>query len=399
VERTAVDRCPGSLALHRAHDGWLARVRLPGGRVQAAQLQALARAAALGSGLVELTSRANLQLRGLAPGAAQELAAIVRAAGLLPSPAHDRARNVIASPVAGRHPHSRAHTDRVVAAIDAGLCADAALAALPGRFSFAVDDGSGLALEPVADVTLIARGERSYVLALAGQATAGDLQPADAAGAAVGAARAFLAEREARGAQAWRIAELQDGAAAVARRVGRRIGGPVATAAARTLGPGRLVQRDGRVAVSALAPLGRLEGPRLAALGRLSGEVRVGTARTVTILDLEPAVAARTEERLMALGLVLRPGSGWAGLTACAGLGRCQKARLDVLAAATARAQSRRPDAPAEHWAACERRCGERQRQPVAVAPAAAGAAILVRVQGRERPVGSLDQALAALGG
>lgn len=359
----------------------MARVRVPGGRLSAAQLAALARAAELGNGLVELTARANVQVRGLPADASEPLAELLRGCGLLRSDAHDRVRNVVASPLAGRHPDAVAETDAVVEGLDARLCADADLAELPGRFLFAVDDGSGLALGHTADVALLARNAETFVLALAGEVTT--VRTSSAAAAAVAAARAFLAER---GGE-WRVAEVPDGAAAVARRLGTCLVGPVAQQRA-VLTTGWIEQRDGRHALTALAPLGRLDADALAALG----DVRLSTERTITLVDQESRAA---ERELRGLGLVTEPGSGWAGLTACAGLGQCAKARADVRAAAAKRAADRRPGAPREHWAACERRCGERAGQPVAVTARVDGVA--VRAGGEERVVAGVPDALAVL--
>jgi sulfite reductase beta subunit-like hemoprotein len=389
------DCCPGAVALHEAQDGWLARVRVPGGRLGAEQLAALARGAELGNGLVDLTSRANVQLRGLPADVGGELAMDLHAAGLLPSPAHDRARNVISSPLAGRHPRACAETDEVVAAIDRGVCANPALAELPGRFLFAVDDGSGLALDHAADVALVARDTETYTLALGGQATTEPVASSGAGAVAAAAAGAFLAERESSGPSSWRIADLDGGSQAVADRLGVTIAGPLAAPIAPRLAPGRLAQRDGRCAITALVPLGRLDAAGLAGLASLVDEVRLGTGRTVTVVDVDGGALPELERGLAALGLVLERGSGWLGLTACAGLGRCPKARMDVRAAAAQRAGARRRGAPPEHWTACERRCGEHPGQPVAVAAGPDG--VRVRVQGSERIVESLDEALAVL--
>ncbi len=60
------DACPGALQVHQAADGALARVRLPGGMIAPAQLEALAHAASeWGSEAMELTSRGSIQIRAL----------------------------------------------------------------------------------------------------------------------------------------------------------------------------------------------------------------------------------------------------------------------------------------------------------------------------------------------
>src|SRR5690242_7820687 len=98
--RTAPDACPGALQTHPAADGGLARVRVPGGTLTAGQLRALAAAARdLGDGALELTSRGNVQLRGLTGSAEAELGDRLAAAGLLPSATHERVRNVVASTI------------------------------------------------------------------------------------------------------------------------------------------------------------------------------------------------------------------------------------------------------------------------------------------------------------
>ncbi|MET0319040.1 MAG: precorrin-3B synthase, partial [Rhodococcus fascians] len=80
--------------MHQAADGSLARVRLPGGVVTPAQMLVLSGAATeLGNGSMELTSRGNVQFRAVSDG--DELARRLSDAGLLPSPTHERVRNIL----------------------------------------------------------------------------------------------------------------------------------------------------------------------------------------------------------------------------------------------------------------------------------------------------------------
>ena len=58
--------CPGAWQPMETGDGWLVRVRPPLGQLSKAQMLALCDAAeTYGNGLIELTSRANIQLRGV----------------------------------------------------------------------------------------------------------------------------------------------------------------------------------------------------------------------------------------------------------------------------------------------------------------------------------------------
>jgi precorrin-3B synthase len=391
------DACPGVLRLHEAADGHLARVRLPGGRIDGRGLGAVALAATLGNDIVELTSRAGLQVRGLPGHGAEALALVLGAGGLVPSMAHDRVRNIAAPPLGGRGEGAAAETDMVVDRIDRALCGDDGLTALPGRFLFAVDDGTR-ALDPlVADVELAAEGE-GFRLRLAGEATGLAVSGEEAGEAATRAARAFLELAGAEAPDAWRVRDLPGGGRRLAEHLGldRREmpepgGARAATARAAAAAPRRrppaplgvTPQRDGRAAVAALAPLARLDSGQLRALAELlapGATVRFSPWRTLTFVDVPPGDARAFADELEALGLVVAPGSGWAGLSACAGLGACTRARADVRSGATLRAARRGDASPREHWSGCERGCGEPPDAAVTVVATPAG--VLVNREG-----------------
>ena len=208
--RSRADACPGVFAPHDAADGALARIRLPGGVIDAAALRVLAGCAEeLGDGRVHLTSRGNLQLRGLSRSPA--LAARLTDAGLLPSATHERVRNVLASPLSGIA-GGLADVRGLAAALDRGLCARPELAELPGRFLFALDDGRGDVAAEDPDLCWRAPGE----LLVAGVETGLVVAAADAVAVLLDAAEAFLALRAADGGTAWRAAELAEAPARIA---------------------------------------------------------------------------------------------------------------------------------------------------------------------------------------
>jgi precorrin-3B synthase len=339
----SLDACPGILTLHPARDGHVARIRLPGGYVSRAQWSGLATLATeFGDGCLDLTARGNVQLRGLAATAGEDLARRAVRAGLLPSGAHDRSRNVTASPLAGLG--GRPPLRRLVRALDTAIVADPVLAALPGRFLFAADDGTGGAGLAVSDVG-IRRDGRHAEVAVAGRLTGVRLPLGQAVTAVVTAARAAVGCGV--GSLVTRIADLADGGAAVAAAIGGMLG-PPAVAREGRLSLGTSDQAGCAVLIVA-APLGRLNSTQARLLGAMlrPGEVlRLATAgRLVIPLGVTPPQLARTE-------LIISDGHDLAGVTACSGMA-CRRAVADVRAAARPL-----PGHPRTHWAACPRGCG-----------------------------------------
>ncbi|WP_398981180.1 cobalamin biosynthesis protein CobG, partial [Streptomyces sp. I05A-00742] len=281
------DACPGALRLHTADDGALARVRLPGGLLTACQAEELsALAEELGDGNLDITSRGNIQLRGLAPTCGGELGHRLRAAGLLPSDRHERVRNVAASPLSGLDGKGHADLRAWVRALDRLLCADEEVTALSGRFLFGLDDGRGDIAALTPDVTLIAGPDGGQaVLCYAAGGPGLRIPAADAPGAAVVAARHFLAGH---GGTAWRVTELPAGRRPDVTALARRLADagitaePTAVPPARPAvpAPGPVPGPDGRTALSLAAPLGRLTAAQWRLLARTaaedgSGELRV----------------------------------------------------------------------------------------------------------------------------
>lgn len=146
--------CPSLHEPMATGDGLLVRVKPPGARLDSAALRVMADAAArFGNGVVELTRRGNLQIRGLRPGGVAPFAAAMVAAGLAdPDPAAERRRVVIPPPLAGDDPAvppgSLALADAIERLAPPGL---------PPKFCVAIEGGGVLAGTPAADIVIDAR--------------------------------------------------------------------------------------------------------------------------------------------------------------------------------------------------------------------------------------------------
>ncbi|MFI7895255.1 cobalamin biosynthesis protein CobG [Streptomyces sp. CACIS-1.16CA] len=356
--RDSGDACPGTLRLHRADDGALARVRVPGGVLSADRADALLAAAGrFGDGELHLTSRGNVQLRGLDAECAGGLAELLTAAGLLPSAAHERARNIVASPLAGLD--GSPPVSGWLSELDGLVCGSAAAASLSGRFLFALDDGRGDVDALGADVTLIAAGD-SCLLRIGASDEVFRVPSGEGPRAALLAAEAFL--RAARDSGAWRVKDLPDGVRAdLVRTVGAGAGPAVHRPRPRTATPPAPGAHASTSAISVDVPLGRLTSSQWRLLTetarRYGNELRLTPWRGIVV----PGPFAHDEavEALRALdaaGLITAPDSPWTGVGACIGHPGCAKSLSDVRAEAGAAVgpAGRLP----VYWSGCERRCG-----------------------------------------
>lgn len=335
------DRCPGVIRGHRAADGMLIRVRLPGGRTTAETLWALSRLAErFGNPELQLTSRAGIQLRGLPDPLPGTLVRSIEALGLLPSPQHDRVRNIVASPLTGIW-GGRADVGGLIGRLDRGLIADPALAQLPGRFLFALDDGRGDVVSRPFDLGYRALDTGSGLL-LVGAADLGFPISVDrVVPRLLELARNFTDARRESGA--WHVRDLR---AWRAELPGLRV---VAAPAPGPLLPLGVIGGVASVAV----PLGRLTPSQVEAVRQVAaGPVIITPWRGLILPGAAPALP-----RLTGAGLVADSDSPWSLLSACVGAPGCASARGSTreLAHALVGAGQLRTRT---HLSGCERRCG-----------------------------------------
>lgn len=179
--------CPGALRPMLSGDGLVVRVRPDGGRLTQAQAMGLGAAArAHGNGLIDLSARGNVQLRGVTDASHPALIDALRALDLIDTdPAAEARRNVLVTPFAD------AGTDWLARALGQAL---RGAPDLPGKFGFAVDTGPAPVLAEVsADIRLERAADGGLVLRCDGAALGAPVSEAEAPDAAIALSQWFVA--------------------------------------------------------------------------------------------------------------------------------------------------------------------------------------------------------------
>lgn len=384
------DNCPGTVRVHPAADGGLARLRFPGGRLRPTDWSALAQIATDHGGDLHLTSRGNIQVRGVRDEAL--LRDRVEAAGLLPSVAHDRVRNILASPMAGR---LAGHHDlgELPELLDAALVARQDLATLSGRFLFGVDDGSGDVLAHRPDLAAVvgaggAGGVGPVRLHVRGRDTGLRTTMAGAATVLVDAAAAFVSST----GRQWRVpasGELHDLVVVALGDHPLTTGSPAETGTSRSSAtsgssgtsgsPGEPAMTDGGtstavevppvgwvdtddglVSLLAVVPFGVVPARLAEFLGAIERPSTVSAERVIGLHGLTEGMAEQVVRVLAPMGMVFDAASPWVEVTACTGLPGCSRSLTDVRADATAAVHAGTlPVVGRQHWVGCDRACGD----------------------------------------
>jgi ferredoxin-nitrite reductase len=129
-----------------AEEAFMCRLRFAGGRVQAHQLRGVAKLAArFGQPMLQLTTRSNLQLRGIGAQAALDVLTGLLELGIVnQGSGGDGVRNIGASPTAGFDRRELIDTLPLAKRAQQRILSDRALQALPRKFTLAFDGGGAV---------------------------------------------------------------------------------------------------------------------------------------------------------------------------------------------------------------------------------------------------------------
>ena len=417
--------CPGALRPTESGDGLIARLKPTGGIVPLAQAVRIASwARRWGNGQIDLTSRANLQLRGLSPDGLQALQDALLAENMLDArPEGEAVRNVVASPLAGIDPDAMLDVRPLTWALERRLTSDDGLHALPAKFGFVIDDGGRFGLDDVvADIRFVGlRTADGSALAVGldgdGQTWLGPCRQDQMVDVAVVLARSFVESRKAvPGIRRMRDWVGAVGAVTIGECCGLR---PLAVMQPRRVVPllglhpisaaGHLHEsRDdgGNAAVAGLGlPFGRVSADNLAGLAeraiRSAGqELRLTPWRTMLI----PFSSMRDARTLLAaLGpgeFIFDEADPRRHVAACVGAPACPRATVDTRAAAARLAPLLYGRGISLHISGCEKGCARRDPAPATLVGRNGNYDLVRNGRSSDAPVRrglTLDQAAALL--
>lgn len=381
--------CPSLPQPMQTGDGLLARLQ-PLEPLTLDQLAGLARLArTLGNGIVEVTARGKLQLRGLTPASAARLPEGIDALGI----AVPQGFPTETSALVGLDPSERADPRPLARAI-----MDAAAPLVPQlapKASVVIDGGGALHLDALkADIGVTAIAVERWRVSLAG-VPAGEAAPGQVAGAVL----AQLQQMAAAGRTA-RMADLvaAHGASMLAQAAGLTPAAPT-TARPEAEPVGLIALRDGSVAFGLGLAFGQARAEALEALvavARAAGarHVEPAAGRALLVVGLSREAADDLRALAATLGFLTDPADPRRRIYACAGRPACGSARIETHRLAEALAPFLRGQQL--HISGCPKGCAHPARAPLTIVGLDEGAGLVVEGTARDVPLRSVPEARLA---
>lgn len=315
--------CPSLPEPMQTGDGLLARLQ-PLAPLTLDQLAGLALLAAKrGNGILEVTARGKLQLRGLTPATAPGLPEAVAALGIdVP-----QGFPVEVSALAGRDPLARVDPRPLAQAISER--AASLVPHLAPKASVVVDGGGRFRLGGLKADIAVSAAEGGGSLTLAG-VPCGEVGPHQAAAVVI----ALLQRLAARGPAA-RMADLVAAEGIESLRTAFGLAPPVAAPGEGVDPVGLHALSDGSVALGIGLAFGQIRAAALANLidaARRAGvtEVELAVGRALLLVRLMPEAAETLRAIAAGLGFLADPNDPRRRVYACAGRPACASARLDT---------------------------------------------------------------------
>lgn len=392
--------CPSLRKPMATGDGLLVRLSPAGTGWTPQELSTLAAAAArFGNGILEVTSRGNLQIRGLTAESAEGLAKHVEAAAI-------PLRTGLAidtGPLAGIDAEEIADPLPLARALHEAVEAAELTARLAPKCAVVIDGGGRLPLDDlIADVRLAAdpTGGSQWLISVGGTALVARPVASIAGTKAVSAVMRLLETIAAKGQMA-RGRDLTD-----ADLVGFGPKPLHATAARANAPVGRFPLADGSLATAFALPFGQMDADTLIALSAAAAEtaaseIRLAPGRGLIVPGLDAETCAAVEAKAITLGFISDPTDPRLSITACAGAPYCASAHFATRALG-AEIAARAPGLLAGrtlHISGCAKRCAE-PPAPDFTLLGAEGGCLVLPGDGRNAPAtGAVapEEALAAL--
>jgi precorrin-3B synthase len=370
--------CPGVLHAVSAKDGLLIRIRVPGGLIEANQLSTVADLSrGFADGTIEITSRANLQLRAIRNQDLNHIVESISSAGLLPSQQHDRVRNIITSPIAGLDGEELIDPRPLVHELDQRLQADTIFVNLHPKFSFAIHGGPRRFSLDNNDISLEAIGFNAapYIQFSIGGACSGFVvKRGDAVDCMLAAANMCigLAKESSLPVRAKTVVTIPGAKKRIVDALSHLLAPSPVPPPSRFIDETLLgiypTTQTGRVSIIPSVPLGRLTADQahyLAdAANEWEGDLRLAPWRGVVLGSIPESAVDNIVGRLHSMGLSCDGRDGFRGIAACAGRDGCEASLADVRGDAALLAQRLLGHAVPYGWtvnlSGCEKQCGRR---------------------------------------